>query len=127
MVLISELRESRVACGSEDSGDLSLRGACLGKSRSMNKRSFIPNNVDSTCKGDNGKEMKGGHKEGTQKQKVQKVHFAAFMDIRHIQKYEYIQENVRESNLKCGNYENQTLGQSLTKWLAVVTNEKLRE
>ena len=24
------------------------------------------------------------------------------MDIRHIQKYEYIQENVRESNLKCG-------------------------
>ena len=24
------------------------------------------------------------------------------MDIRHIQKYEYILENVRKSNLKCG-------------------------
>ena len=28
--------------------------------------------------------MKGGHKEGTQKQKVRKIHFAAMMDIRHI-------------------------------------------
>ena len=46
--------------------------------------------------------MKGGHKEGTQKQKARKVHFAALMDIRHIQKYEYILENVRENNLKCG-------------------------
>ena len=46
--------------------------------------------------------MKGGHKEGTQKQKVRKVHFAALMDIRHLQKYEHIPENVRESNLKCG-------------------------
>ena len=42
------------------------------------------------------KEMKGGHKEGTPKQKVRKVHFAALMHIRHIQKYEYIPENVRE-------------------------------
>ena len=48
-----------------------------------------------------GKGRKGGHKEGTQKQKVRKVHFAALMDIRHIQKYEYIPENVRENNLKC--------------------------
>ena len=43
--------------------------------------------------------MRGGHKEGTQKQKVRKVHFTALMDIRHIQKYEYIPENVRENNL----------------------------
>ena len=49
--------------------------------------------------------MKGGQKEGTQKQKVRKVHFAALMDIRHIQKYNYIPENVRKSNLKCGNFE----------------------
>ena len=33
---------------------------------------------------------------------VRKVHFAALMDISHIQKYEYIPENVRENNLKCG-------------------------
>ena len=59
--------------------------------------------------------MKGGHKEDTQKQKVRKVHFDAFMDIRHIQKYEYILENVRKSNLKCGNNENQNLGHPLTK------------
>ena len=43
--------------------------------------------------------MKGVHKEGTQKQKVRKVTFVALMDIRHIQKYEYIPENVRESNV----------------------------
>ena len=106
VVLISELRESRVTCGSEDSGDLSLKDACLGKPRSMNKRSFIPSNVDSRWKSDNGKGMKGGHKEGTQKQKVRKVHFVALMDIRHMQKDKYIPENVRKSNLKCGNYEN---------------------
>ena len=46
--------------------------------------------------------MKGDHKEGTQKQKVRKVHFVALTDIRHIQKYEYIPENVHENNLKCG-------------------------
>ena len=46
--------------------------------------------------------MKGGHKEGTQKQKIRKVHFVALMDIRHIQKYKYIPENVRKNNLKCG-------------------------
>ena len=42
--------------------------------------------------------MKGGQKEGTQKQKVRKLHFAALMHIRHLQKYEYIPENVRKSN-----------------------------
>ena len=46
--------------------------------------------------------MKGGHKEGTQKQNVRKVYFAALIDIRHIQKYEYIPENVSKINLKCG-------------------------
>ena len=69
VVLFSALRESRVAYGSEDSGDLSLRDACLGKPRSKNKRSFFSSNIDSRCKGDNGKGMKGGHEEGTQKQK----------------------------------------------------------
>ena len=56
---------SRVTYGSEDSGDLSLRDACLGKPRSTNKRSFISSNVDSRWKGDDGKGMKGGHKGGT--------------------------------------------------------------
>ena len=51
--------------------------------------------------------MKGGHKEGTQKQKVRKVHFDALMNIRHIKRYEYIPENVRENNLECGNYQAQ--------------------
>ena len=64
VVLISELRESRVTHGPEDSGDLSLRDACLGKPRSR-----IEDLPDSRCKGDNGNGMKGGHKEGTQKQK----------------------------------------------------------
>ena len=71
--------------------------------------------------------MKGSHEEGTQKQKERKVHFVALMDIRHIQKYEYIPENVRESNLKCGNFGNFKLGHSLAKWLTVVINEKFRE
>ena len=97
MVLISELRESRVTYGSEDSGDLSLRDACLGKPISMNKRSFTPSNFDSRCNGDNGKGMKGRHEEGTQKQKVRKVHFAALMDIRHRQKYEYIPETATKT------------------------------
>ena len=83
---------------------LSIKDACLGKPRSMNKRSFIPSNVDSRWKSVNGKRMKGGHKEGTQKQKVRKVHFVTLTDIRHIQKYKYIPVNVRKSNLKCGNY-----------------------
>ena len=72
VVLFSELRESRVTYGSEDSGDQSLRDACLGKPISTNKRSFISSNIDSRWKGDNGK---GGHKEGTQKQKVRRTHF----------------------------------------------------
>ena len=58
--------------------------------RSTDKRSFNPSNDDSRCEGDNGKGMNGGHKEGRQKQKVRKVHFAALMDIRHIQKYKDI-------------------------------------
>ena len=69
VVLFSELRESRVTYGSEGSGDLSLRDACFGKPRSVNKRSFIPSNVDFRCKDDNGKGIKGGHQEGTQKTK----------------------------------------------------------
>ena len=41
-----------------------------GNRESTNKRSFIPNNVGSRWKGDNRKGMKGGHKEGTQKQNI---------------------------------------------------------
>ena len=63
VVLVSELRVSRVTYGSEDSGDLSLRDACFGKPRSMNKRSFTPSNVDSRCKGNSEKGMEGGRKE----------------------------------------------------------------
>ena len=96
----ANFEESRVTYCSEDSGDLSLRDACLGKPRSTNNRSFVPSKVGSKCKGDNGKGMKGGHKEGTEK--VRKVRFTALMDTRHIQKYEYILEKVRKSNLKCG-------------------------
>ena len=103
VVLFSELRESRVMYCPEDSGDMSLRDACLGKPRNTNKRSFNLSNIDTRCKGDNGKGIKGRHKEGTQKQNVRKVHIVALMDIRHIQKYEYVPGNVRESNLKCGN------------------------
>ena len=45
-----------------------------GKPRCTNKRSFISSNVDSRCKGDNGKGMRRGHKEGAhKKQKVRKV------------------------------------------------------
>ena len=36
---------------------------------------------------------------------VKKVHFGALMDIRHIQKYEYIPGNVCKNNLMCGNYQ----------------------
>ena len=54
---------------SADSGDLSLRDACLGKPRSINKISFTPSNVDFRSKDDNGKGMKGGHKEKAQKTK----------------------------------------------------------
>ena len=72
------------------------------ESRSTNKRSFIPSNVESRCKDENGKGMKGGHKEDTQNQNIRKVHYTALMDIRHIQKYEYIPKNVSKSNLKYG-------------------------
>ena len=44
--------------------------------------------------------MKGGHKEDTKINK--KSRFVALMEIRHIQKYEYIPDDVRESNLQCG-------------------------
>ena len=127
---------------------LSLRDACLGKPRSTNKRSFNTSNVSSRCKGDNGKGMKGGHQEGTKNQEVREVHYVALIDVRRIQKYEYIRVNSRKSNLKCGNYQPRwksctrtsredrwsrnegrkfKLGQSSTKWLTVVINEKLRE
>ena len=73
------------------------------------------------------KEWKEVIKKAHKKQKVRKVHFVALMDIRHIQNYKYIPGNVRKSNLKRGNYENFNLGQSLTEWLTVAINEKLRE
>ena len=59
-----------------------------GKER-MCKISFIPSNVNSRCKGSSGQGMKGCHKKAHKTTK-RKIHFAALMDIRHIQKYEYI-------------------------------------
>ena len=53
-------------------------------------------------KGNSEKGMKGGHKKGIKTKKERQVHFAALMDIRHIQKYEYIPGNVSKNNLKCG-------------------------
>ena len=72
--------ETRVTNGSETSGDLSLRDACFGKPRSMNKRSFNPSNVYSRCKGSSGQGMKGGHT-AAYKTTTRRVHFAAMMDI----------------------------------------------
>ena len=66
----ANFEESRVTYVAEDSGDLSLRDACFGKRRSTNKRSDIPSNVDFKCKGDIGKGMTGGHKEGTQQNNI---------------------------------------------------------
>ena len=75
-----DIGKPRVTNGSDNSGDLSLRDACLGKPKSMNKRSFTPSNVDSRCKGDNGKGMKEGHKEGIFSKKKESP-FVALMDI----------------------------------------------
>ena len=99
--------------------------SCLGKPRSMNKRFFITNNVDFWWKDDNGKGMKGGPEGRHIRIKIRKVHFVALLDIRHIQKYEYIPVNVRKSNLECGNYENLIWDNHLTKWLTVFTNDKV--
>ena len=48
-------------------------------------------------------------KEGIKKahKKTRKIHFVALMDIRHKHRFEYIPENVRKNNLKCGNYQAQ--------------------
>ena len=116
-----------ITYGSEDSGDLSLRDACLGKPRSIGKISFISSNIDSRCGGDSGKEMKGGHKEGTEKTKGGEnplcstdghpPHWKVWV---HPGEYSREQSQVWKLS-KC------KLGQSLTKWLTVVINEKLRE
>ena len=97
----ANFEEARVTYDSEDSGDLSL----MPQETEKHKQKIFLNqsNVDSRCNGGKGKGMKGGLKEGTQKQKVRKVHFDALMNIRHIQRYEYIPVNVSENNLKCGN------------------------
>ena len=50
------------------------------------------------------KEWKEVMKKAHKNKKVREVHFAALMDIRHIQKYVYLPGNVRKSNLKCENY-----------------------
>ena len=54
-------QEPRVTNGSDDSGDLSLRDACLGKPRVCAKIYFTLSNVDSRCKNSSGQGMKGGH------------------------------------------------------------------
>ena len=76
-----DIGKPRVTNGSDNSGDLSFRDACLGKPRSMKKRSFATSNVDSRCKGSSGQGMKGGHK-ATHKTTKRKVHFVALMGIR---------------------------------------------
>ena len=43
-------------------------------------------------------------KEAQKNNNKMKVYFATLMDMRHIQKHEYIQENVRKSDLKSGSY-----------------------
>ena len=105
----ANFEESRVTCGSEDSGSLSLSETHASGNREAQSTNLpFQANVDSRCKGENGKGMKEGHKEGTLKQNIRKVHFFALVDIRHTQKYEHIPVNVRKSNHKCGNYENFT-------------------
>ena len=92
--------ESRVTYGSEDSGGLWETHASGNREvwikKSLSQAMLIPE-----AKSGNGNRMKGSHKKAHKKQ-VKKVHFAALEDIRHIHKYEYIPENVRKSNLKCG-------------------------
>ena len=63
-----DMAKRRVTNGSDNSGALSLRDACLGKPRSMNKRSFTPCNIDSRCKDSSGQGMKGGHAAAHKKQ-----------------------------------------------------------
>ena len=76
-----DIGKPRVANGSDNSGDVSLRDACLGKPRVCAKRSFTPSNVESRRKGSSGKGMKGGYNEA-HKTITREVHFDALMDIR---------------------------------------------
>ena len=70
--------------------------------------------------------MKGGHK-AAHKTTTRKVHFAALMDIQTF-KYAHIPENVRKSNLKCGEEvidEARNKGRKVGIGTITNTNEKL--
>ena len=132
--------------GPEDSGDLSLRDACLGEPRRTDKGSFISGNVDSRCTGDNGKGMNEGHKEAT-KIKCQESPLCCIdghpphPKARTSRRILWEQSQVwklsspgesctrisRED--RWSRYEGRKfkLGQSFTKRSTVVMNEKLRE
>ena len=134
----ANFEESRVTHG------LSSLEICLsdthasGNREAQTNRSFISSNIDSRCKGDNGKGMKVGHQEGTQKTKGEesplccidghpphskvRVHRKINLECGH--KYEYIPgifaRAVSSVEIKF------KLRQSSTKWLTVVTYGKLR-
>ena len=93
-----KIGKPRVTNGSDNSGDLSLRDASLGKPSSMNKRSFTPSNVDSRRKGRSGKGMKEGSKEAHKTTK-RKVHFVALMDIRSFKSTCTLQRSVWKNNI----------------------------
>ena len=102
VVLFSELREiENYVWFRRFWRSLSQRRKPRQTERECAKDLSLPSNVNSRCKGSSGQGMKGGHKRA-HKTTIRKVHFAALMDIRHIQKYEYIPENVSKNNLKCG-------------------------
>ena len=146
VVLVSELR---VTYGSEDCGDLSQRRVPRETDKHKQKISFIPSNVDSRCKGDNGKGMTGGHEEGTQKTKGKesplfcidghpphpkvRVH-PGECSKKQSQVWKLsspdegavheLPEKIDEAGTRA---EHSNWDKSLTKRLTVVTNEKLRE
>ena len=120
VVLLSEnLGEPRVTNGSDDSGDLSLRDACLGKRRECAEDLSRQPMSTSDAKAAVVKKLEEVTKRHA-KQQQRKSTFATLMAIRHIQirahPGECSQEqslvwiscrstrgrNVRKSNLKCG-------------------------
>ena len=99
VVLINELRESRVTYGSENSGDLSFRDTCFGKSTACAKDLSLQAMLIPDAKATVDKEWKRVSK-GTHNNRESPL---CCID-RHspIQKYMYIPVNVK-SNLKWGN------------------------
>ena len=86
LVCPANFEESRVTYGSKDSGDLSLRDACLGKPRSAKDLAFQAIMITDE-KATMEEEWKEVIKKAHKNKKIRKVPFAALTDIRHIQKY----------------------------------------